>query len=512
MIKRESIEKLLEVTDIVDVVGTYINLKRSGRNFVGICPFHDDRNPSMSVNSELGIYHCFSCKAGGDAINFIKEYEHLNFPEAVEKLANIQNFTLEYTNEHNSEQKTDPKVLETVDQYYKFCLYQNKKALNYLYLRGFDDKLIEKFELGFAPESNHTINLLENEKISIKDALDVGIVKQNEGGVYASFIERITFVIKNHTGKLIGFGGRTISDHPAKYVNSPESRVFDKSRVFYAYHIAKESIYKSGEILITEGYMDTIMLHKAGFTNAVAVLGTALTEKHLPLLKRSGARAILCFDGDSAGGNAAIKSARLLMINGIDVSVVIIPDGADPADLVQAGEIDKLERILNKRMEGGEFVIRKIIDEFEIARPLQKQNALDEVRKFTSLLTPIVADSYKNLVARVLSIDIDSFTISNFRQNREKKSNEKVSDALKAKPKKDYGELEVLKTLALNVDFLKIIKESLKRGYFTTHVDFYDAVFSKQRDDAQKALIRELELDDDIASFKSKEELFLAIK
>ena len=236
MIKPESIQRLIEQTDIVDVVSRYVNLKRSGRNFVGICPFHDDKNPSMNVSPERNMYHCFACKAGGDAINFIQEYEKLNFPEAVEKLASMQNFTLEYTDEKSNFKKIDKEALSIVKAYYQSLLYQNKAALNYLYSRGFNDELIAKFELGYAPHSQNTLNLLANEKIDPKDAINLGIVKVGEGGsLYASFIDRIIFTINNHAGKIVGFGGRTITNHPAKYVNSPQSSVFDKSQIFYAY-------------------------------------------------------------------------------------------------------------------------------------------------------------------------------------------------------------------------------------------------------------------------------------
>ncbi|QOQ87944.1 DNA primase [Campylobacter corcagiensis] len=506
MIKQESIDRLLEVTDIVDVVSQYVNLKRSGRNFVGLCPFHDDRNPSMSVSQDMGIYHCFSCKAGGNAINFIKEYEHLSYPEAIEKLANMQGFTLEYTKDNINKKHLDIKILDVVNGYYKFCLYQNHKALDYLYKRGFDDALIDKFELGYAPASHYTTNLLENEGIDKKDALEVGIIKQNENGVYASFIERITFPIKNHTGKLVGFGGRTITNHPAKYVNSPESVVFDKSRIFYAYDKAKDEIHKKGEILITEGYMDTIMLHKAKFSNAVAVLGTALTQKHLPLIRRSGAKVVLMFDGDGAGKSAAYKSSVLLMKNKIDASVVIIPDGADPADLVQAGEVLKLDKILNTKIEAGEFVIKNIANNFELARPLQKQKALEEIQKFTKELPMIVANSYQNLVANLLGVDIGSFSLTQGKFTPNAKQDKRAN----LTPKKDYLELQILKTLAVDKEIFNSVKNSIRKDYFITHYDIWEAIFENSPDG--EILVRELEIDDSVDEFKEVQEFFKALK
>ena len=509
MIKPESIQRLIEQTDIVDVVSRYVNLKRSGRNFVGICPFHDDKNPSMSVSPELNIYHCFTCKAGGNAINFIKEYEKLNFPEAVEKLASMQNFTLEYTDEKSNFKKLDKEALSIVKAYYQSLLYQNKAAIDYLYSRGFNDELIAKFELGYAPNSQNTLNLLSNEKIDPKDAINLGIVKVGEGGnLYASFIDRIIFTINNHAGKIVGFGGRTITNHPAKYVNSPQSSVFDKSQIFYAYDKAKDEIYKLKEIIITEGYMDTIMLHKAGHKNAVAVLGTALTPKHLPLLRRSNAKITLCFDGDGAGINAAFKSSKLLLQNDFDTSVVVIPKGADPADLVQAGNLKGLDKILNSKTEAGEFVIRQIANEFELQRPVQKQLALEEIVKFTKTLNPIVADSYKSLVSMILGISIDSFSLSNSSKN----SIKSIPNFAKFEKKKDYLELQIIKTLYLNKEFFNKCKDMFLDAKFQTHEDEFKALLRTQKTPEDEIMLREISIDISIDEFKSIDELSEAYK
>lgn len=509
MIKSESIQRLIEQTDIVDVVSRYVNLKRSGRNFVGICPFHDDKNPSMNVSPERNMYHCFACKAGGDAINFIQEYEKLNFPEAVEKLASMQNFTLEYTDEKSNFKKIDKEALSIVKAYYQSLLYQNKAAINYLYSRGFNDKLIAKFELGYAPNSQSTLNLLSNEKIDPKDAINLGIVKVGEGGnLYASFIDRIIFTINNHAGKIVGFGGRTITNHPAKYVNSPQSSVFDKSQIFYAYDKAKDEIYKLKEIIITEGYMDTIMLHKAGHKNAVAVLGTALTPKHLPLLRRSNAKITLCFDGDSAGINAAFKSSKLLLQNDFDTNVVVIPKGADPADLVQAGNLKELDKILSLKTEAGEFVIRQIANKFELQRPVQKQLALEEIVKFTKTLNPIVADSYKSLVSMILGISIDSFSLSNSGKN----SIKSIQNFAKFEKKKDYLELQIIKTLYLNKEFFNKCKDMFLDAKFQTHEDEFKALLHTQKTTEDEIMLREISIDISIDEFKSIDELSEAYK
>ena len=417
MIKNESIENLLATVDIVDVVEKYVPLKRSGANFVGVCPFHDDSHPSMSVSSKLGIFHCFSCKAGGNAIKFIQDYEKISFPEAVEKLAGMYNFALQYTGAKVQERSEEKKVLGILNAYYQSCLYQNFAAVKYLHERGLSDQSIRKFGLGYAGASAQTIRVLQNEEIPPQDALNAGAVKQNERGLYASFIERITFPIYNHASKLVGFGGRTISDNPAKYVNSPQCALFDKSKIFYAFDLAKKSAIAKKTLIITEGYMDVIMLHQAGIDNAVAVLGTALTPAHLPLIKRAELNVVLSFDGDAAGVNAAIKSARLLCLNKIDSSVAIIGGGADPADMIVAGKVRELEQIYASGMESGEFLIRQIAKKYDLARPVQKEAALNEIKEFTAALGPVLAESYQSLVAQILNVSPSSFNLADGGKN-----------------------------------------------------------------------------------------------
>jgi len=417
MIKNESIENLLATVDIVDVVEKYVPLKRSGANFVGVCPFHDDSHPSMSVSSRLGIFHCFSCKAGGNAIKFIQDYEKISFPEAVEKLAGMYNFALQYTGAKVQERSEEKKVLGILNAYYQSCLYQNPAAVKYLHDRGLSEQSIRKFGLGYAGASAQTIRVLQNEEIPPQDALNAGAVKQNERGLYASFIERITFPIYNHASKLVGFGGRTISDNPAKYVNSPQCALFDKSKIFYAFDLAKKSAIAKKTLIITEGYMDVIMLHQAGIDNAVAVLGTALTPAHLPLIKRAELNVVLSFDGDAAGINAAIKSARLLCLNKIDSSVAIIGGGADPADMIVAGKVRELEQIYASGMESGEFLIRRIAKKYDLARPVQKEAALNEIKEFTAALGPVLAESYQSLVAQILNVSSGSFNLADGGKN-----------------------------------------------------------------------------------------------
>ena len=515
MIDPKSIEKLKNQIDIVNIIEQYIPVKKMGSSYKCVCPFHDDKNPSMSINQNKQMYHCFACKAGGDAVKFVMDYEKLTYPEAIEKIAQISNFSLEYTNDKVPTQKENKHILEKVNAFYRSEFYKNEAAVRYIKSRGINDAMIEKFELGWAGDSKSTIRLLQNENIEPKEALEVGIVKQNEKGIYASFIERITFPIYSHTTRLVGFGGRTISDHPAKYVNSPQSVVFDKSKLLYGYHLAKQSIFEKKQIIITEGYLDVIMLHYAGFTNAVAVLGTALTTSHLPLLKRGEISVVLCFDGDGAGINAAIKSSRLLSQNEIDGSVVIIKGGADPADMVFAGRSEELKEMFDSGTELGEFYIEQIVKKYDMSRPVQKQKCLEEIMEFTNSLKPVISNSYENLVANLLKIEVGTFSLSNQRHISTQSqnftnANRQTEQNLQKKTKTDILEFSILKSMLANKTYENIVLSELEEKFFLHHKNYFQAALAPKIE-ANAVFVREIYVDDSAKVASSEESLREAI-
>ena len=513
MISKNSIENLKNIVDIADVVGSYIPLKKSGANFVCVCPFHNDKHPSMSISPSKGIYHCFSCKAGGDAIKFVMEYEKLGYVEAIEKLASIYNVALEYTSSKN-EPKIDKKILENLNLHYKTLLYKNPEALNYLKSRSITDAIIEKWELGWAAGSQNTLNLLQNENIEPKEALEVGAIKQNESGYYASFINRITFPIYNHLGRLVGFGGRTISDNPAKYINSPQSQIFDKSKIFYGYDKAKSEIYRSHSIVICEGYMDCIMLHAAGINNAVAVLGTALTQKHIPLIQRGDIKVTLSFDSDDAGINAAFKSARLLMEHQIDGKVVLISGGKDPAELVASGKDMELRDMLSGGVELGEFYITQLVKNLNPKTPIEIAKSLKAIQEFSFGLNSIVADAYVPLVSTLLRIDPGSFRLSKTTKRRDNSNLAKTQtntqiQNLPVIEKKDIAELSILKNMLKNPEYCQIVEQYYGVEIFKDKATYRAVVGSQSQNNEY---IRELELSQNLEEYKSVNELHNAIR
>lgn len=494
MITKESIENLSQRLNIVDIIENYIEVKKQGSSFVCICPFHADKNPSMHINPIKGFYHCFACKAGGDAFKFVMDYEKLSFADAVEKVASLSNFTLSYTKEKQENKKELKSILPSLNAYFKDNLKHHKEVLTYLYQRALNDKDIAKFELGFAGASEDSIRLLQNQKIPLEDAMSVGALKKDENNeFYASFIWRITFPIYDHKDLLVGFGGRTLNPNvPAKYVNSPQNILFDKSRIFYAFNIAKENIAKKKEIIVCEGYMDAIAFHKAGFNNAVAVLGTALTEHHLPLIRRYDAKVILCFDNDEAGLKAATRSAFLLSTNKIDGKVAILQGGKDPAELVAKNESTKLHNILDEGIELGEFYIRRSISTHSIISALDKQKALETIQKFTFNLEPLVANSYTSLVSNLLKVDEKFIVLS---QNSKKTIQTPLISQNKynfPKEKIHIAELELIAFLKQHPDICNDFKQ------------ISDSVCFKHKILLDKILEKKGYEDSDIREFESK--------
>jgi len=460
MIDESSIERLRSSIDIVDVIGSYIELKKSGANFKARCPFHGEKTPSFVVSPHKQIFHCFGCGIGGDAIKFVMEYEKLSYPEAIEKLASTYNIPLTYTKSKGSF-GDEKRVLELLEQWYKKNLVQNQAALNYLQNRGVEQRSIEKFSLGYVGSGKSVIEFLKSMQIPLPKAVDAGVIAVGERGeYYARLVDRVIFPIYNANGAIVGFGGRTLGNHPAKYINSPQTKLFNKSRLLYGYNLAKRDIYEKGRVIVTEGYLDVIMLHQAGFSTAVATLGTALTSEHLPLLKKGEPKVVLAYDGDSAGVAAALKAAKLLSANGFEGSVVLFPQGMDPADMVAKGEINTLKQLLESGSDLAIFVLEQIAKSYNLNNPYEKQKAINEANSYLKSLNKIVAESYAIEAARIFNAPS-----AYFRQKRAKEPRQAQVLAVA----KDPAWEAILKTLIENQNLidevLNVLDFSFARGY-----------------------------------------------
>jgi len=478
MIKQESIENLKSIADVVDVIGNYIQLKKKGSNFTANCPFHSEKTPSFVVSPSKQIYHCFGCGVSGDAIKFIMEYEKLSYPEAIEKLANMYNFKLEYTKNQTS---LNLNILEKTNSFYKQNLIHNQNAYNYLKNRGLYDSTIEKFGLGYAPSSKAQLDFLNNINAPINEAIELGIVAKGENGIYARLIDRITFPIFSPNNKIIAYGGRTISNHPAKYINYTNTKIFNKSKTFYGLNFAREKILRKKEIIITEGYMDVIMLHQAGYSNAVATLGTALTKDHLPALKKMNVKIIIAYDGDDAGINAALKASMLLAQNSFEGGAVIFEAGKDPADMIKEG-ID-LNPIFNNHTPFIEFVIKTIISKYNLKNPHQKQTAFDEIKNFIYSLPMLIQEDIARYASQLMQIDFKLFRIRN-----------KPSNIQKTK-KIDLAEASIIKTLYENTNYINEVAEYLPIDVFNYHTLELQALYEENY---ENPLLLDISLNDDI--------------
>ncbi|RYA22938.1 DNA primase [Malaciobacter halophilus] len=502
MITKESIDNLKNHLEIVDVVSQSLELKKSGANFKACCPFHGEDTPSFVVSPAKQIYHCFGCGAGGDAIKFVMEYEKLTYPEALEKLASMYNVTLNY-DETNSKPKLDLKVLETINQYYQKLFTNNTIAKDYIKSRGISEFSIEKFEIGYAPKSIDTINYLKSNFLNLADAKDLGVIDSGQNGLYSRFIERITFPIYGLNSKIVGFGGRTITGHNAKYVNSPQTKLFNKSKLLYGYNLAKENIYKKNRIIVTEGYLDVIMLHQAGFNTAVATLGTALTKDHLPILRRGEPKVIVAYDGDKAGLNAAFKASIMLSQSEFEGGVIIFEEGKDPADMVKDGQIEKLNEIFSNPTPFINYAIDYIISKYETNDPMQKQKALHESNDYLKSLSMLYQDEYKRYIAQKLNIRENLIKVTN------DKSRVKFDNS---STKIDIAELCIIKAILEKPSRLDLVLDLIDASMFEYHNNEFQLLLEDINNPSLNSIVLNERLEDYDDKRLENELLILLIK
>jgi len=485
MIDNRSVEQLKNNMDIVDIISNYIEVKKAGANFKANCPFHGEKTPSFVISPVKQIYHCFGCQVGGDAIKFVQEYEKLNYPEALEKIASMMNFSLSYTKgtQDNSEAR---RVLEQVQNWYGKTLDGMIVAKQYLHERGISQSSIEKFGIGYVGASHELMNFLSATFLPLPKAQEAGIIDRREsGGFYARLTERITFPIYSASGAIVGFGGRTITNHPAKYINSPQTKLFNKSQLLYGYSKAKESIYKNKKLIVCEGYLDVVMFHQAGFTEAVATLGTALTAEHLPILRKGEPHIVLAYDGDKAGVAAALKASTMLTQSGFDGSVVLFPNGADPADMIAMGKMEEVANLLRKGQALIPFVIEMTAKSYNLNNPREKETAFGVIKQYLDELSPIIREAYVAHASTVLGIQVALFG-----QNvKLKQSKEQFTTT-----KDDIGKLSIIKTLMENRNLIDQVVSVIEPSMFGE----YDALLSAVIQNEENSLLTGLLLDESI--------------
>ena len=410
----EDIGRVRQASDIVAIIGQYTQLRRVGRRFQGLCPFHAERSPSFSVNAEEGLYYCFGCGVRGDVITFVREKEQRDFVDAVEWLANKANIELHYTDAGGGEErrrrvKLQESVAAAVEWYHQRLLTADDAgpARSYLRSRGFDAEAVRRFQVGWAPD--RWDDLARSLRLSDADLTDSGLGFINRRGRQQdSFRNRIVFPVFDAQGAAVGFGGRILpgGDGP-KYKNSSESTIYAKSRLLYGLNWAKTSVVEANEVVVCEGYTDVIGFAKAGMSRAVATCGTALTEDHVKLLRRFARRVVLAFDADAAGQNAAARFYEWEQKHDLDVAVADLPEGVDPGDLAQS-DPDRLVKAVAAARPFLEFRVERELDRGDLStaegRARAADRALAMVREHPDAL---VRDQYAVSVASRCRLEVD---------------------------------------------------------------------------------------------------------
>ncbi|CAN5794564.1 hypothetical protein BH23ACT5_BH23ACT5_24280 [soil metagenome] len=413
---RDDIDKIRQATDLVELVGAVTKVKRSGRSYMAICPFHQEKSPSMSLDPGRGLYHCFGCQKGGDVFTFLQETQGLDFNEAVEELGRRNGIHLQSDPGADRRRGRRNALIEVVrraiEVYHQWLREgdQAGAARAYLRSRGYDRAVVDDYKLGYAPEGWDQLGKeLRAGGAAETDLIEAGLARKGRGGrLYDYFRGRVMFPIHDLRGDPVGFGGRILTGDGAKYLNSPDSIIYNKSRLLYGLDRARTVIAQTGRSVVVEGYTDVIALHRAGVGEAVATCGTALTDEHFDLLRRFGERVVLAFDADVAGTEAARRTASLdapVRLD-LDMRVAVMPDGGDPADVVQAGRVDEVRAAVDEASPLLEFVLRRDFDRINLEEAEGKARALKKAAEFIPRIPdPVARTEYETLVSKLTGID-----------------------------------------------------------------------------------------------------------
>lgn len=443
-IPKDILQRIDDETDLVALVSEFISLEKKGKNYFGLCPFHDDSNPSFSVTTEKNIAMCMTCKGGGRPINFYREIKNIPFRQAAIELGERLGIKID-----GHQRKVDPnekyyEIMEETANFYQFNLTNSKSgevALKYLADRMLSEETIKNFKLGFARSDKDMLyQLLRDKNYNVSDMIELGLVKQaNDGSYYDMFINRLVFPITNSFGKTVGFSGRSLeknSNH--KYVNSPETVIFRKSELLYNFNEATQSIKRLGHVILYEGFFDVISSFQQGFYNSVANMGTALTNNQARLIKSITNKVIIAFDGDKAGINAAISAIKPLESAGLIVEVLKIPNKLDPDDYLKQFGPDSFDRLfLESKYDPYAYLYEHYKDETDFNNANDIKSFKNNVEKMLSSADVTIKSLYSKRLSKDLNIDIKEIKI------------------IKEQPKElyyeDYKEINVIKPKAPSI-------------------------------------------------------------
>ncbi|HEX2234235.1 MAG TPA: DNA primase [Thermoleophilaceae bacterium] len=388
----DTIERVRDAVDMVELVGAKTDLRRVGSRWTGLCPFHDERTPSFSVDPAKKLYHCFGCGEGGDPITFVRQTEALEFPDAVELLAERYNVRVERVEDDprvEARRKRKERLYSLLDRtarFYSTYLWESgeaRKAREYLEGRGFSEDVLREFRVGYAPSAWDRVTLAaRRDGFGQEELLAAGLAQQGRGGgVYDRFRGRIMFPLADSRGRVLGFGARAMGEtRGPKYLNTSENDVYHKGSQLFGIDHAKPHAAKAGRVVVVEGYTDVLALHQAGLRESVAIMGTALTQEQLALLSQSARRVLLALDADRAGQAAMLRAARAAGDRDVELRVVAMPEGKDPADLLAEEGPDGFARRLEKAVSVLEFQVARVLADADLDTPAGRDRAFEEAR------------------------------------------------------------------------------------------------------------------------------------
>ncbi|MCZ6787945.1 MAG: DNA primase [Planctomycetota bacterium] len=448
-IPEEIIQRVQEAVDIADVISRYATLKRAGRNFKALCPFHEEKTPSFTVFPESQRFKCFGCGEGGNVFTFLMKHNNLGFRDVLEELARDAAIELPRADTGPEEAERAKRRAGAFDAlrfaagFFRAVLGKvaGRPALDYLASRGFETATLERFEIGFAPDDWEALSRYARGKgFSEQALLDAGLLRRSEDGrIYGMFRRRVMFPIHDMRGNVIGFGARAMGDDQPKYLNSPDGPLFHKGRELYGVHLARADALKAGRILVMEGYTDVLAAHQAGLTEAVATLGTAFTSDNAKNLRRVGVPVFLVYDGDTAGQKAAERATDVLLAEGVEGSVAILSEGQDPADLLAASGKEAFEAVLGGAQDLFEFRVDATLARHGTGSLSGESRAIEElVATISHIAEPIRLDvAFKLLAERV---SVPESTLRNSARSRAPRPSEVQNSPVPSAWRKMEGE------------------------------------------------------------------------
>lgn len=478
-ISEEILEKIKSQNDIVDVISERVRLKKAGRNFTGLCPFHNEKTPSFSVSQEKQIFKCFGCGEAGNVISFVMKEKNLSFIEAVKYLANRANIPLDDEKGERSVVSKKKDLLYKINveaaKFFFSNLMNNHNAKEYFLNRGIKEETIKRFGLGFANDSWNDLMFYLRKK-GIKDNLleEAGLISVNKekGTKYDRFRNRVMFPVFDYQGKVIGFGGRVLDDSKPKYLNSPETLVFQKGTNLYGLNFALKHTMKERYFVIVEGYMDLISLHQYGITNVVASLGTALTINQARLLKRYADKVVISYDADLAGQMATLRGLEILRTAGFDVRVLNIPQGKDPDEYVRSNGREAFLKLINSAEPLIDYRIKKAEEGIDFKNSQSTILYSKRIMEIISDLNPVEKDVYIKKASENTGIkeqalyDILRSKIQDNRENNSRNNKEEYRPKLHVEPGFVKAERAILKLMLEKSEYLQYIEERISENDF----------------------------------------------